>query len=119
MYGCRVIQKALESISNENQVSFLIEMARELEGNIVKCIEDQNGNHVIQKCIEIVSKLAKDPANQDKNYNVASKGKERMKEMSPVETFDEQKVKKEIGNSSAFSSFASLAIVSYSLSISL
>ena len=27
-------------------------MARELEGNIVKCIEDQNGNHVIQKCIE-------------------------------------------------------------------
>ena len=52
MYGCRVIQKALESISNENQVSFLIEMARELEGNIVKCIEDQNANHVIQKCIE-------------------------------------------------------------------
>lgn len=29
-----------------------IEMAKELEGNIVKCIEDQNGNHVIQKCIE-------------------------------------------------------------------
>ena len=27
-------------------------MAKELEGNIVKCIEDQNGNHVIQKCIE-------------------------------------------------------------------
>ena len=48
MYGCRVIQKALESISKENQ----IEMAKELEGNIVKCIEDQNGNHVIQKCIE-------------------------------------------------------------------
>lgn len=62
MYGCRVIQKALESISNENQVKImlnlvnknfnLIEMAKELEGNIVKCIEDQNGNHVIQKCIE-------------------------------------------------------------------
>jgi len=52
MYGCRVIQKGLESISNENQVKNIIEMAKELEGNIVKCIEDQNGNHVIQKCIE-------------------------------------------------------------------
>ena len=27
-------------------------MAKELQGEIVKCIEDQNGNHVIQKCIE-------------------------------------------------------------------
>ncbi len=31
---------------------FKIEMAKELQGEIVKCIEDQNGNHVIQKCIE-------------------------------------------------------------------
>jgi len=48
MYGCRVIQKAVESSQPEYQV----QIARELEGNIVKCIEDQNGNHVIQKCIE-------------------------------------------------------------------
>lgn len=48
MYGCRVIQKAVETLPMEYQV----QIARELEGNVVKCIEDQNGNHVIQKCIE-------------------------------------------------------------------
>jgi hypothetical protein len=29
-------------------------LVRELEGNIMKCVKDQNGNHVIQKCIERV-----------------------------------------------------------------
>ena len=51
MYGCRVIQKAVETLPNE----FQLQIARELEGNVVKCIEDQNGNHVIQKCIECCS----------------------------------------------------------------
>ncbi|MEN2643536.1 hypothetical protein AAER46_05905, partial [Acinetobacter baumannii] len=27
-------------------------IVKELEGNIMKCVKDQNGNHVIQKCIE-------------------------------------------------------------------
>ncbi|KAL1060847.1 hypothetical protein V6Z11_1Z065800 [Gossypium hirsutum] len=40
MYGCRVIQKALEVV--------------DLDGSIMKCVHDQNGNHVIQKCIECV-----------------------------------------------------------------
>ncbi|CAF0762499.1 unnamed protein product, partial [Didymodactylos carnosus] len=51
MYGCRVIQKAVESLSQEYQT----DIAHELEGNIIKCIEDQNGNHVIQKCIECIN----------------------------------------------------------------
>jgi pumilio RNA-binding family len=51
MYGCRVIQKAVESLPTDFQIT----ISRELEGNIVKCIEDQNGNHVIQKCIECCS----------------------------------------------------------------
>jgi len=50
MYGCRVIQKALESISGEQQV----EIVKELDGHVLKCIKDQNGNHVVQKCIECV-----------------------------------------------------------------
>lgn len=29
-------------------------MVKELDGNIMKCVKDQNGNHVIQKCIEKV-----------------------------------------------------------------
>ena len=50
MYGCRVIQKALESISPEQQQ----EIVRELDGHVLKCVKDQNGNHVVQKCIECV-----------------------------------------------------------------
>lgn len=30
------------------------EMVAELDGSIMKCVGDQNGNHVIQKCIECV-----------------------------------------------------------------
>ena len=29
-------------------------MVQELDGNIMRCVRDQNGNHVIQKCIECV-----------------------------------------------------------------
>uniref|UniRef100_A0A3Q0S1X0 Pumilio RNA binding family member 2 n=1 Tax=Amphilophus citrinellus TaxID=61819 RepID=A0A3Q0S1X0_AMPCI len=44
MYGCRVIQKALESISSDQQV--------------ISDIVHQNGNHVVQKCIECVQPQA-------------------------------------------------------------
>jgi pumilio RNA-binding family len=30
------------------------QMVSELSGAIMKCVRDQNGNHVIQKCIECV-----------------------------------------------------------------
>lgn len=26
----------------------------ELDGHVLKCVKDQNGNHVVQKCIECV-----------------------------------------------------------------
>uniref|UniRef100_A0AAX7VQI5 Pumilio homolog 1 n=1 Tax=Astatotilapia calliptera TaxID=8154 RepID=A0AAX7VQI5_ASTCA len=52
MYGCRVIQKALEFIPSDQQV--ISEMVRELDGHVLKCVKDQNGNHVVQKCIECV-----------------------------------------------------------------
>ena len=51
MYGCRVIQKALECISRDRQ----IDMIRELDGHVIKCVKDQNGNHVVQKAIEGVN----------------------------------------------------------------
>lgn len=43
MYGCRVIQKALESIPAEQQQ----DVVRELDGHVLKCVKDQNGNHVV------------------------------------------------------------------------
>ena len=51
MYGCRVIQKALDCIGRDRQ----IEMIRELDGHVIKCVKDQNGNHVVQKAIEGVA----------------------------------------------------------------
>ena len=30
------------------------QMAAELDGSVMKCVRDQNGNHVIQKCIECI-----------------------------------------------------------------
>lgn len=50
MYGCRVIQKAIESVPLEMQISIV----KELDGCVLKCVKDQNGNHVVQKCIECV-----------------------------------------------------------------
>lgn len=31
-----------------------IKMVEELNGHVMRCVRDQNGNHVIQKCIECV-----------------------------------------------------------------
>lgn len=98
VYGCRVVQKAIEVSKADIQVkrylifalvhgthsfnfgyggqrqtscrahffslffrSYLILYAdlqailiKELEGHVMQCVRDQNGNHVIQKCIEQV-----------------------------------------------------------------
>ena len=48
MYGCRVVQKALEYVQPDQQASLVLE----LDGNVLKCVKDQNGNHVVQKAIE-------------------------------------------------------------------
>lgn len=34
-----------------------IKMVEELDGHVMRCVRDQNGNHVIQKCIECVPEL--------------------------------------------------------------
>ena len=44
MYGCRVVQRALEAIDNEGQLRII----EELKDHILICCKDQNGNHVIQ-----------------------------------------------------------------------
>lgn len=66
MYGCRVVQKALEYVSTER----LVELVAEFENPqmLIKCVHDSNGNHVIQKCIEVVSKAAKAAENESSQY---------------------------------------------------
>ena len=51
MYGCRVIQKAAEVVYTDQQ----LKLVQELDGHVMCCVLDQNGNHVIQKCIECIS----------------------------------------------------------------
>ena len=58
MYGCRVVQKALEYVSTPRLLSLVSEF--ESPPVLLRCVHDSNGNHVIQKCIEIVSKIAKE-----------------------------------------------------------
>jgi pumilio RNA-binding family len=55
MYGCRVVQKALETLQEDDLPKLLIEFHH----NVLSCIHDQNGNHVMQKCIEVMSTRAK------------------------------------------------------------
>mmetsp|Transcript_5970 Transcript_5970/g.13564 ORF Transcript_5970/g.13564 Transcript_5970/m.13564 type:complete len:875 (-) Transcript_5970:281-2905(-) len=56
MYGCRVVQKALESLDYDD----LCELLQEFDSYVLTCIQDQNGNHVMQKCIEVMSVKAKE-----------------------------------------------------------
>jgi len=50
IYSCRVVQKALEYITPEHQSIFV----HELQGQVLRCVQDANANHVIQKIIECV-----------------------------------------------------------------
>jgi len=56
MYGCRVVQKALESLDYDD----LCELLQEFDSYVLTCIQDQNGNHVMQKCVEVMSIKAKE-----------------------------------------------------------
>ena len=53
--SCRVVQKALETLDETD----LPRLLKEFHNNVLSCIHDQNGNHVIQKCIEVMSVKAK------------------------------------------------------------
>lgn len=54
MYGCRVVQKALEALDDAD----VLRLLAEFHNNVLSCIHDQNGNHVIQKCIQVMSQRA-------------------------------------------------------------
>jgi len=43
-------QQAIEVVDLDRK----IRMVQELDGHVMRCVRDQNGNHVIQKCIECV-----------------------------------------------------------------
>ena len=42
--------QAIEMVDLDQQTK----MVAELDGQVMRCVRDQNGNHVIQKCIECI-----------------------------------------------------------------
>jgi len=74
MYGCRVIQKALESLDYDD----LCELIREFDSYVLMCIKDQNGNHVMQKCIEVMSLQAKDAEFMSNDIGLSSSMSQRI-----------------------------------------
>lgn len=50
-----MVQKALEALSEDDLPQLLMEFHQ----SVLSCIHDQNGNHVIQKCIEVLSLKSK------------------------------------------------------------
>lgn len=54
LFGYSICQhasyQALEVVGIEQQILIV----SELDGHVMRCVRDQNGNHVIQKCIECV-----------------------------------------------------------------
>ena len=51
-YGCRVLQKIVDVLGKKREMSTLRIICKELQGHVNHCIEDQNGNHVIQRLVE-------------------------------------------------------------------
>eukprot|EP01082_Thalassiosira_pseudonana_P010858 g9583.t1 g9583 contig4:68919-70833(+) len=66
VYGCRVIQKAFDTLKAEDVAS----LVSAFKGNVVFCIHDMNGNHVLQKSITVLSAHAKEA--QDLGQTVSS-----------------------------------------------
>lgn len=50
VHGCRVIQKAFDIAGGEDRDAF----ATKLHGNVKELLESQHGNHVLQKCVEVL-----------------------------------------------------------------
>jgi hypothetical protein len=52
MYGCRVVQSALEAL--ESFGGEQCALVGELQGHVLDLVRDQNGNHVVQRCVELL-----------------------------------------------------------------
>ena len=68
MCRCRVVQKALESLDYDD----LCELLQELDSCVLTCIQDQNGNHVMQKIIEVISVKANQVEGISGDYGLAN-----------------------------------------------
>jgi len=61
VYGCRVVQKALDELPPKQA----LDIVTEFRTNVLNCVHDQNGNHVIQKCVQVTAKAKSKATNID------------------------------------------------------
>lgn len=52
-HGTRALQKMIESVETEEQIGLIIEGLR---NKVIQLIQDLNGNHVIQKCLNVLER---------------------------------------------------------------
>lgn len=53
-YGCRVVQKVVEFAQEKTQMQ--AEIMKEIEPHLMQIVLNQNGNHIIQKILEVFNK---------------------------------------------------------------
>jgi pumilio RNA-binding family len=58
---CRIIQKAVQRIDQDE----VCKLVSEFQDKVLLFIHDPNGNHVIQRCIQVMSAFPKQVANDD------------------------------------------------------
>lgn len=61
VYGCRLVQKALDTLDRENVAN----MVASIKGKVWLLVHDHNGNHVIQKCITRINEFVQSTPNQE------------------------------------------------------
>eukprot|EP01064_Diplonema_japonicum_P017661 TRINITY_DN25911_c0_g1_i1.p1 TRINITY_DN25911_c0_g1~~TRINITY_DN25911_c0_g1_i1.p1 ORF type:complete len:498 (+),score=64.40 TRINITY_DN25911_c0_g1_i1:34-1527(+) len=49
-FSCRMIQKILEALPEDE----CVRLSRELDGHVLRCVQDQHGNHVVQRFIDLI-----------------------------------------------------------------
>ena len=58
-YGCRVVQKMVEWAGRAQDMQ--LEMMAQLQPHLLQIIMNQNGNHIIQRILELFSRVATQP----------------------------------------------------------
>ena len=58
-YGCRVVQKMVEWAGRDQDMQ--LEMMAQLRPHLLQIIMNQNGNHIIQRVLELFSRAAIQP----------------------------------------------------------
>jgi hypothetical protein len=87
MHGTRAVQKMIECLSSPAQVQLI---KRALCNSVVELIQDLNGNHVIQRCLNRLSPEGKHACNHSSVFCVAGSSSTTRYSLYPKTNADNQ-----------------------------